>query len=160
MDRRRLIYYLLLNVFVSACVTTSILFWYDQNVRAIQPVAQQIASGGGDAQPTSNPQTDIPVRLSSVVGAGSLSAEVAVVKYEGQDQLNLAGWQLKDSNGNTYTFSQITLYTNGAVQVHTTQGSDTVIDLYWDLSEPVWQSGEDAKLFDPQGNLRAIYRVP
>jgi hypothetical protein len=159
MNQRRLIYYLLLNIFVSACVTTSIIFWYDRNVRAVQPAVQQVVTTG-DAAPTANLQSDIPVRISSVVGAGSLSAEVAVVKYEGQGQLNLAGWQLKDDSGNIYTFSQITLYTNGAVQVHTTEGSDTVIDLYWDLTEPVWQSGEDAKLYDPQGNLRAVYKVP
>ena len=90
----------------------------------------------------------------------SLNAEVAIVKFDGEGQLNLAGWQLKDSNGNTFTFPQITLYPNGAVQVHTSSGTGTVIDLYWNMGDPVWQSGEDAKLYDAQGNLRAVYRVP
>jgi hypothetical protein len=154
MDRRKLFYYLLLNVFVSACVTGTILFWYDRNYRAMpqQPVS--------DAAPAVNPQTDIAVKISSVVGAGSKDSEIVVVKFEGQGQLDLSGWQLKDENGNTFKFSTLTLYPNGAVQVHTATGTDTVIDLYWGIGEAVWSSGENAKLFDAQGNLRAVYKVP
>jgi hypothetical protein len=160
MDRRRLVYYLLLNVLVSACVTGGMLFWYDRNYRAVsQPAVQQVSSSS-NAAPTADLQTDIPVKISSVVGAGTVDAEIAVVKFEGEGQLNLAGWQLKDDNGNTFTFPQLTLYPNGAVQVHTVVGTDTVIDLYWGLRDPVWQAGEDAKLFDPQGNLRSVYPVP
>ena len=163
MNRRRLFYYLLLNVFVSACVTGSILFWYDRNYRAVssssvQPVPQ--SSGGAEPASTASLQADIPIKITSVIGAGTLGAEVAIIKFDGEGQLNLAGWQLKDSNGNTFTFPQITLYPNGAVQVHTSSGTGTVIDLYWNMSEPVWQSGEDAKLYDAQGSLRAVYRVP
>jgi hypothetical protein len=144
-------------------VTGSILFWYDRNYRAVsspsvQPVPQ--SSGGAEPASTASLQTDIPIKITSVIGAGTLSAEVAIVKFDGEGQLNLSGWQLKDSNGNTFTFPQITLYPNGAVQVHTASGTGTVIDLYWNMGEPVWQSGEDAKLYDAQGSLRAIYRVP
>lgn len=160
MDRRKLFFYLVLNVFVSACVTSAILFWYDRNYRAVtQPAVQQVSSNGNEV-PTVDLQTDIPVKISSVIGAGTVNAEIAVVKFEGKDQLNLAGWQLKDENGNTFTFPQLTLYPNGAVQVHSIAGTDTVIDLYWGLRDPVWQAGEEAKLFDPQGNLRAVYPVP
>lgn len=163
MERRRLLYYLLLNVFVSACVTGSILFWYDRNYRAVtssaQPAVQQPGQGVEPAS-TASIETDIPVKITSIIGAGTISAEVAIVRFDGDGQLNLTGWQLKDSNGNTFTFPPITLYTNGAVQIHTTSGADTVIDLYWNMSDPVWQSGEDAKLYDAQGKLRAIYRVP
>jgi hypothetical protein len=163
MDRRRLAYYLILNVFVSACVTGSILFWYDKNYRADLSSGVLPAASQGEANPVSetlSPQTDIPVKIESVVGAGTLSAETAVIHYSGDGQLNLAGWQLKDEDGNTYTFPQLTLYQNGSVQVHTDSGTDTVIDLYWGLPEGVWGSGENAKLYDAQGNLRAVYRVP
>jgi hypothetical protein len=163
MNRRNLVYYLLLNVFVSATVTGGILFWYDRNYRAVtQPSVQQAAPASSDSQPVStiNPQTDIAVKISSVVGAGTLSAEVVVVKFEGEGQLNLASWQLKDEDGNIFKFPQITLYPNGAVQVHTVTGTDTVIDLYWGIGDAVWSSGENARLFDAQGNLRAVYRVP
>jgi hypothetical protein len=162
MDRRKLAYYLLLNAFVSACVTGTILFWYDRNYRALsQSSVQQAAPSNGDSAPSNTDlQTDIPVNISSVVGAGTLDSEIVVVKFEGEGQLDLASWQLKDEDGNNFTFPRLTLYPDGAVQVHTVSGTDTVIDLYWGTSEAVWSSGENARLFDAQGNLRAIYRVP
>ncbi len=162
MDRRKLFSYLLLNIFISATVTGGILFWYDRNYRASLPAVAQSAPVSGEAVPasTSNPQTDIAIKISSVVGAGTLTSEIVVVKFEGEGQLDLASWQLKDENGNIFTFPKITLYPNGAVQVHTVSGTDSVIDLYWGLGEAVWNSGENARLFDSQGNLRAVYRVP
>ncbi len=161
MDRRKLVYYLLLNVFVSACVTGTILFWYDRNSRAVnQPSVQQAANSDANPAPTLNSQTDIAVKISSVVGAGTLSSEIVVVKFEGEGQLDLTSWQMKDEDGNTFKFPQLTLYPNGAVQIHTATGTDTVIDLYWGIGDAVWSSGENASLYDAQGNLRAVYRVP
>ena len=164
MNRRRLFLYLLLNVFVSACVTGAMLFWYDQNYRAtLAPVVQAVTSVQGETVApveTLLPDAEVPVEIVSVVGAGTLSAEVVVVRYNGEGQLGLANWQLKDDNGNTFTFPQLILYTDGAVQIHTAPGSDTVVDLYMGLRDPIWESGEVASLYDPQDNLRAIYRVP
>ena len=162
MDRRKLFYYLLLNIFVSATVTGGILFWYDRDYRASLPAVPQSAPAVGAAEPVStiSPQDDIPVKISSVVGAGTLSSEIVVVKFEGEGQLDLASWQLKDEDGNIFKFPKLTLYPNGAVQIHTAIGTDTVIDLYWGIGEAVWSSGENARLFDAQGNLRAVYRVP
>jgi len=163
MDRRKLIQYLLLNVFVSATVTGGMLFWYDRNYRAVVQTSVQQAepsSNNSSSAPSTELLTDIPVKISSVVGAGTLTSEIVVVKFEGEGELDLASWQLKDENGNTFTFPKLTLYPNGAVQVHTISGTDTVIDLYWGIGDAVWSSGENAKLFDSQGNLRAVYRVP
>jgi hypothetical protein len=164
MDRRRLLLYLLLNVFVSACVTGAMLFWYDQNYRAsLGPLPQAAAPAQEvDVLPleTIPPGADIPIEIVSVVGAGTLSAEVVVLRYNGDGELGLANWQLKDDNGNSFTFPQLILYKDGAVQVHSAPGLDTVIDLYMGLRDPIWESGEVASLYDPQDNLRATYRVP
>ena len=163
MNRRKMFLYILLNIFVSASVTGGMLFWYDRNYRAVsQPSVQQAEPAGNGAIPVAGTdlQTDIPVKISSVVGAGTVTSEIVVVKYEGEGQLDLASWQLKDEDGNTFTFPKLTLYQNGAVQVHTIAGTDSVIDLYWGISDAVWNSGESARLFDSQGNLRAVYRVP
>lgn len=164
MDRRKLALYLLLNVFVSACVTSAILFWYDRNYRSVSVSAVQPAASSVDqpvaVQPTLDPQIDIPVEIVSVVGAGTLNAEWVVVSYKGENQINLARWELRDGDRNVFVFPQLVLHTNGAVQVHTASGTDTVIDLYWGASNPVWESGEEAQLFDPSGNLRAVYQVP
>ena len=162
MERRKLIQYLLLNAFVSATVTGGMLFWYDRNYRAtVQPsVVQATSITNSSSSSNTELQTDIPVKISSVVGAGTLTSEIVVVKFEGEGELDLSSWQLKDENGNTFTFPNVTLYPNGAVQIHTNSGTDSVIDLYWGIGDPVWSSGENAKLFDAQGNLRAVYRVP
>jgi hypothetical protein len=164
MDRRRLLYYLLLNVFISACVTSAILFWYDRNYRsvslsAVQPAAPLVNQPVA-AQPTLNPEVDIPVEIVSVIGAGTLNAEWVVVSYKGEEQINLARWELRDGDRNVFVFPQLILHKNGAVQVHTASGTNTVIDLYWGENDPVWQSGEEAQLYDPSGNMRAKYKVP
>lgn len=165
MDRRRLLSYLLLNVFISACVTSAILFWYDRTYRsvsisAVQPAAPLVNQGVSAPQATLNPQEEIPVEIVSVIGAGTLNAEWVVVRYTGEDQINLANWELTDEDKHVFVFPQLILHTNGAVQIHTASGTNTVIDLYWGESEPIWESGEQAKLFDPSGNQRDEYKVP
>ena len=165
MDRRRLLQYLLLNVLVSACVTSAILFWYHQNYRSITqssvlPAAPLVNQNISAPQATLDPKADIPVEIVSIIGAGTLSAEWVVVSYTGEDQINLANWELRDGDKNVFVFPQLVLHPNGAVQVHTASGTNTVIDLYWGKSDPVWQSGEEAQLFDSSGNQRATYKVP
>ena len=163
MDRRRLLLYLLLNVLISVCVTSAILFWYDRNYRsvavsAVQPAVQSLNQAA--SQPTLDSQLKIPVKIVSVIGAGTLNAEWVVIGYTGKDQLNLARWELRDQDRHVFVFPQSVLYTDGVVQVHTASGTNTAIDLYWGEGSPVWQSGEMAQLFDPNGNKRAEYKVP
>jgi hypothetical protein len=165
MDRRRLLLYLLLNVFVSVCVTSAILFWYDRNYRsvsqsAVQPAAPLTNQNVSAVQATLDPQEDIPVEIVTVIGAGTLNAEWVVVSYTGDDQINLANWELRDNDKNVFVFPQLVLHPRGAVQIHTTSGTNTVIDLYWGEGDPVWESGEEAQLFDPSGTVRAKYKVP
>jgi len=164
MDRRRLILYLLLNVFVSVCVTGGILFWYDRNYRStslstIQPIVPSNGQSSGPAA-VYDPNVDIPVEIVSIVGAGTLDAELVVVRNAGTEPLSLASWQLQDANRHVFTFPNLTLNSGGAVQVHTITGTNSVIDLYWGLGDPVWNSGEEAQLMDPDGNVRAVYTVP
>lgn len=161
MNSRKLIQYLILNVFISATVTGGILFWYDRNYRASLPAVQSAPESAvveGNSTPVSAEHP--PAKITSVIGAGALNSEIVVVKYEGKEELDLAGWQLKDEDGNVYKFPRLTLYPDGVAQIHSTIGTDTVIDLYWGMASPVWSSGENARLFDAQDTLRAVYRVP
>ena len=119
MDRRRLVQYLLLNVFISACVTGAILFWYDRNYRqaALSPVQPApVSSGDSTPQPTLSPNVDIPVEIVSIVGAGTLTAESVVVRNAGSESLSLAGWQLQDSDKNIFIFPNLTLNSSGAAR--------------------------------------------
>ena len=172
MDRRRLVSYILLNIFISACVTGTILYWYDRNLKATSSSVSspQTNPEAGAADPVSNPNpdrsaalnpaVDIPIDIVSVVGSGNLSAEVVIIHYLGEGQLDLSNWQLKDEDGNIFLFPAIALVENGAVQIHTAAGTNTVIDLYWGMPTPVWRSGETASLYDANGNLIVMYKVP
>ena len=160
MDRRRLVYYLLINIFVSACVTLTILYWYDRNYRAatLPPVAAPVVASGTNAVvPTIQQGT---VKIISVVGAGMLSVETVTIQYKGNGELDLTAWHLKDSNGNDFIFPPFKLFTNGAVQVHTAAGTNTAVDLYWGNNKAAWQSGENVLLTDPQGKAQDSYPVP
>jgi competence protein ComEC len=162
MDRRRLTLYLLLNVFVSACVTSGILYWYDRNYRAVTlpqanpPALPSVVTG---TTISSTAQHGI-VQIVSVIGAGTVEAEAVVVKFNGDGQLDLTGWHLKDAAGHTYTFPPFKLFQDGAVQVHTGSGTNTAIDLYWGQRQPMWQSGEAVLLTTPEGEAQDSYPVP
>src|SRR5258706_6097440 len=126
MDRRRLILYLILNVFISACVTGAILFWYDRNYRAtalsaVQPAA--ITNNQSAPLATLNPNIDIPVEIVSIIVARTLNAERVVVRNAGTASLSLSSWQLKDSNRNVFIFPNLTLNGGGAAQKQTPSGA-------------------------------------
>ena len=71
MNRRRLFLYLLLNVFISACVTGAILFWYDRNYRAtLAPVPAVVAPVGGEsAAPVEilPPDEEVPIEIAELL---------------------------------------------------------------------------------------------
>jgi competence protein ComEC len=160
MQRRNLVLYLFLNVFVSACVTAGILYWYDRNYRSVtlpQPIAAQPASAGTAVDTAA---AGGAAQIVSVIGAGTLSVEAVVVRYNGQGQLDLTGWHLKDEAGSSYTFPPFKLFNNGAVQVHTAAGTNTAIDLYWGQHQAVWQSGQAVLLTSPDGEVQDSYPVP
>jgi hypothetical protein len=96
----------------------------------------------------------------SVNGAGTLASESVVIQNNSEVAIMLIGWTLKDSQGSTYTFPELTLYPGGTIHVFSRAGIDTASDLYWDSSVAVWESGELAALYDTQKIARAFYRVP
>lgn len=162
MDRRKLTYYLLLNVFVSACVTTAILYWYDRTYRAVT-LPQSLApasTGVATAGPGNAGVAEGVVQILSVIGAGNLQAEAVVVKYVGVGEIDLTGWHLKDAAGHTFTFPRFQLFQDGAVQVHTASGTNTAIDLYWGQRDAAWESGQSVLLTTPEGAVQDSYPVP
>ena len=152
-SRRRLVYYLLINVFVSALVAGSIIFYYDRNHHVECPAMLVTAT----APPGS---AGVNVSMVGVIGAGTLKDEQIIIQNNGKQELDLNGWSLTDPQGDTYTFPELTLFPGVKVQLHTTAGQDTPSDLYWGRSAPVWSSGELAALYDTQNIARAFYRIP
>lgn len=226
---KRLIFYILLNIFVSACTTLAVLLVWDQfsgplprnllpralsslsrppaetpvvqtdgTPAAPQPTATeaflvyQVESGDTfesiaeahnvsveelvavngfkSSQPLGagevlripmHPQGSVVI--DSVIGAGDLDTEHVLLKHRGEGELALVGWRLEDDQGNVFIFPQfpqLTLFPGGAVNIYTRSGVNSVVELYWGLSQPVWRSGTTVILRDAQNNVRATYVVP
>jgi hypothetical protein len=151
---RRLIYYLLLNIFVSAIVTGTIIFFYDH---ARQSACNTNLSNAAVVPPGAQ---DVNVNLAGVIGAGTITDELIILRNDGNESIILTDWYIKDSKGLTYTFPQLTLYPGGKVQVHSKSGTDKLPDLFWGRTASVWTSGELAALYDSKNIARAFYRVP
>lgn len=100
------------------------------------------------------------VVIDTVIGAGVLENERVVLHRTGDGELSLAGWRLEDGMGKVYTFPQLTLYKGGAINLNTRSGEDTVVDLFWGLTSPIWKPGETVFLYDSLNELRASYTIP
>ena len=67
---------------------------------------------------------------------------------------SMQGWTLRDENANIYTFPIFSLMANDSVKVWTQAGQNWPWDLYWGMSEPVWNDhGDCAYLRDADNNL-------
>jgi LysM repeat protein len=127
------------------------------------PTDDTSTSATSAPQPTGSPMgssQEAGVVINSVIGAGDLASERVFISRTGGGVLLIEGWKLMDEDGNVFTFPTLDLFEGGAVNVWTTTGSPTVIDLYWSLQNAVWKSGERVTLLDAQGKVRAVYRIP
>lgn len=161
---KRTLPFLLLNIVVSAVTTFLVLTWWEQGHRAALPATQSApttaAATLNPALSTAQPAgSDYHLVIENVFGVGDLANEVVVIQREGDTDLALTGWKLRDESGKEYTFPNLTLK-NGAIRVYTRSGADSVIELFWGQKEAIWEAGELVTLVDPQGTLQASYRIP
>ncbi len=186
---KRLLFYIVLNILVSACTTLAVLWLWDrphQVIATFLPAAAQnslepavlpsstpsLSSLPAPTRPAAGAPTSPPatpslaaagaaqIVIDNIFGIGDLKDEYVLIKSTGDGELDLTGWRLDDGNGNVYKFPSITLFKGGAVQVHTAAGINSVVDLYWGRDAAVWQEGKIVTLADSQGNVRATYRIP
>jgi LysM repeat protein len=108
----------------------------------------------------SGPPQEARVIINSIIAPGDLVSEQVFLSRLGDGDLSLSGWQLKDEDGNVFTFPQLELFEGGAVIIWTKAGTDTAVDLYWGQGSPVWQAGEKATLVDASGAVHATYTIP
>ena len=174
---KRVLVFLLLNIVVSAGTTLIVLNAWD----LAHPIPASITVPTSAVTPQTAPTQDstsltpLPtaqsgsapisadqaiVVIDSVLAPGNLADETVLIKSHSEGSILLTNWRLQDDQGDVYTFPELTLNKNGAVQVHTSAGNNTVIDLYWGREAPVWQKGQTASLFDDQGKPRASYKIP
>lgn len=115
--------------------------------------------GAGEAGPSDF--AGVNLAIVSVVGADDLPTERVIVRNEGEAEVALEGWQLSSQDqASVYTFPRLTLYKDGSVTVHTTDGQNSAFDLYWGRAEPAWQSGSTLSLLDPLGGEHVVFTVP
>lgn len=84
--------------------------------------------------------------------AGELGS--AVVRNMSLETVDLTGWTLANSlrtDIGKFTFPSYTLAGRSTVTIHSEIGNDTMNDLYWDQSDPVWRSGDVAVLRNAGG---------
>ena len=153
-QRWRLAIYILINIFVSVCVTGGILYIYDRTDQAA-------CSTTVNAQPLPDPSIEnVQLEIVSVTGVGVAASEIVVIQNSGQVPVYLTGWYLQDDEGDVYAFPQLSLNPGATVKVHTVSGEDTAADLYWGRTQASWRSGEVAAIVNPQGEPQAFYRIP
>jgi LysM repeat protein len=128
----------------------------------VTPGAESPSSGrttpaGGTPTPAGS-QSSSEVEIRGVSGAGDLDTESVRLLNSG-GTADMFNWTLDDGQGHTYTFPEFTLH-DGAVSIHTRLGTDTVIDLYWGLSEAVWLPGRVITLKDQGGKVVSTFQIP
>jgi len=168
---RQLGSFLILNVIVSAFTTWLVLtLWTRSHPQLLVDDLPQVTltfNGGAETAviATQSPQgtpADFSgqMEFTAIVGAGDLANERALIRYNGEGELSLAGWRLADEDGNEYVFPALSMYGGGAVTVYTKAGNDSVTELHWGREESTWEVGEQATLLDPGGNVQASYVIP
>lgn len=157
--------FLLLNIIVSAAAVYAILYFWERShplpdITSTLPAPTQNSSAAVAAptQPPTNP--DALLTIEGVFGAGDVSVEYVLLRNQSEGSLVLSGWRLSGSPGLTYTFPKLTLNPGGAVRLYSKFGSDSVIELFWNQEDALWQSGASLSLVNPTGETQATYTIP
>ncbi|HNR03005.1 MAG TPA: lamin tail domain-containing protein [Anaerolineaceae bacterium] len=160
---RKILPYLLLNFAVSALAVWVVLMIWEANHKLPE---QQAGAPLFTSQPQVFPTlTPLPldaktIQIQLVVGMGDIRNERVQLVNASESPLNLLGWELTDNEKHSYTFPSVTLFPGAAIDVYTKGGVNTAVELYWNLAEPIFASGDDIRLKDAGGNTRAEYQVP
>ena len=117
--------------------------------------------------PSRTPTVTIPptaenaqVEIVQVRDPGNVTAEGVEIRNNGP-VIDLSGWTLTDSSGNTYTFpDERRLFQGGLLTVYSRVGEDTAIALFWDRTEAVWSSGETVTLLDDEEDAQSVFQIP
>ena len=101
------------------------------------------------------------MKINIIIGVGDLPTEVVRIQRQGEHELSLLNWTLKDEDGLVYTFQDLRLLKDAEIRVYSRPGvQKSSTELFWGQSQAVWRHGETARLYDSAGNLRAEYLIP
>ena len=142
-----------------------ILFVPASSAETDAPQDESPPASESEGEPTAS-QTPLPapensnIRIVSIVGVDDLATEHIQIRSVSSEALPLEGWRIETGEGLVYIFPNITLFEYGAVDLFSRAGINSVVALYWGRSTPVFQSGDQAVIYDTGGNVQAVYSIP
>jgi hypothetical protein len=167
-NRKQLLFYIVLNIIISAATTLLVLWLWDRPNRYplpdnVPPAAAYPLDNGTSYEPVGTP---IPldkevIRITNVFGIGDVQNEMIELERVGDGDVLLTGWKLKDQDHHVFDFpANLVMYKGAKINIYSRIGNPSVIEQFWGSSEAIWQPGETATLLDAQGNVRAKYTIP
>ena len=170
---KKLLFYVVLNIVVSAVTIVGVLYlWENTRLKNLLFDAGDIPAEASSAAASSTSAEDsqnLLIEIGEVGGIGNLATEyVRLVRpgTEPVETISLQGWSIKDENNQHYNIleksgvASLDLHGQGAVNIYTKEGDSNPIELYLDLSDPIWQPGETITLIDPEGEVHDTYLIP
>lgn len=160
---KRVLPFLLLNIAISAVTMIIVLVVW----QSFHKVPETQAPEGFSQAPTAQPAVRSKgfyagdsIEILNVIGPGDLNFEAITLKNTGKAAVDLTGWSLRGSQGKQFTFPAFTVFPNGAFQVLSRSGVNTSLELYWNSSDALWQSGGAVSLYDPADEKRQEFTIP
>ena len=138
------------------------------------PISTSPGNESGEEPPTESASSEEPaitstppptpestlIKIETIVGIDDLATEHLQIQSVHPEAISLEGWRLETNDGLIYIFPNITLFEYGAVDLYSRAGINSVVALYWGRSTPVFQSGDQAIIYDADGNVQAVYSIP
>ena len=178
-NKSPLLFYIVINIFISAVTTLTVLWIWDSRQPELNPLefeTQQTISNpvtpsdqvipDEDENPTtqeltselSSRSSDVQIRV--IVGPGNLEVEYVEIINQGEKPVDLTGWQLVNHRDQIFTIPAMILNSSGAIKIQSKSGVNSVIELFWQSDSPIWESGENARLINDDGEIVSTYSIP
>jgi len=170
---KKLLFYVVLNIIVSAITIIAVLYlWENTKLKNVLFDASDLpAEVSTTALSPNEPSAseNLLIEIGEVGGVGNLATEYVRLDRPGsepEDTISLQGWSIKDENNHQYDIleqsgvASLDLHGQGAVNIYTKEGDSNPIELFLDLSDPIWEPGETVTLIDPDGEVHDTYIIP
>ncbi len=165
----KLLLYIIINILISGLTILGVLWVWEKyhsvpcKIAPLSEVTTQVAGipEEPDVEPTTQPDYSmIDVIIDGVFGAGQYNLERILIKNRSKESVNLLNWKIENAKAGDFTFPSLVLNEGGAVNVLSHSGNNTVIELFWGSTQPIWQPGDSVKLIDPSGQIHVTYQIP
>lgn len=129
------------------------------------PEPTATATGEPTRPPTSTPLGIVPVsptqlEVVRIINPGDITTEGLELRNASGTLIEIGGWTLRDSDGNTFTFPALQLFESRRVIVYTRAGENTALALFWGLTKPVWaRADQEIIITDADGKEQVRYGI-